>query len=159
MFFTINPDERRVLELVGQSAREMGVPAYVVGGSATMGLDLLESCRAPCSCGRLRRGCHACVTCPAMQVVVDLHSADERPSAILDASERSLREQIVDAVPLASQILGGLWDGHIGRCRVAVCGRVALGDEFGRAMRDLFHKGRRQLDRERPVGHAGSCLA
>lgn len=32
MFFTILPEERRVLEIVGQSALEMGVPAYVVGG-------------------------------------------------------------------------------------------------------------------------------
>ncbi|MFN0214248.1 MAG: CCA tRNA nucleotidyltransferase [Saprospiraceae bacterium] len=32
MFFSIHPDERRVLEIVGKSAREMGVPAYVVGG-------------------------------------------------------------------------------------------------------------------------------
>lgn len=32
MFFTILPEERRVLEIVGQCALEMGVPAYVVGG-------------------------------------------------------------------------------------------------------------------------------
>ena len=32
MFFTIHPDERRVLEIVGKCAQEMGVPAYVVGG-------------------------------------------------------------------------------------------------------------------------------
>lgn len=32
MFFTILPDERRVLELVGQCAKSMNVPAYVVGG-------------------------------------------------------------------------------------------------------------------------------
>lgn len=32
MVFNIHPDERRVLELVGQCALEMGVPAYVVGG-------------------------------------------------------------------------------------------------------------------------------
>ncbi len=32
MFFTILPDERRVLEIVGQCARKMDVPAYVVGG-------------------------------------------------------------------------------------------------------------------------------
>jgi len=32
MFFSILPVERRVLEIVGQCARTMGVPAYVVGG-------------------------------------------------------------------------------------------------------------------------------
>lgn len=32
MFFSILSDERRVLEIVGQCARELGVPAYVVGG-------------------------------------------------------------------------------------------------------------------------------
>ena len=32
MFFSILPEERRVLEIVGQCARDMNVPAYVVGG-------------------------------------------------------------------------------------------------------------------------------
>lgn len=32
MFFTILPEERRVLEIVSKCALEMGVPAYVVGG-------------------------------------------------------------------------------------------------------------------------------
>jgi tRNA nucleotidyltransferase/poly(A) polymerase len=32
MIFSIQPHERKVLDLVGQSAKELGVPAYVVGG-------------------------------------------------------------------------------------------------------------------------------
>ncbi len=32
MLFSILPDERRIFELVARSARELGVPAYVVGG-------------------------------------------------------------------------------------------------------------------------------
>jgi poly(A) polymerase len=32
VIFTIQPHERRIFELVAQSARELGVPAYVVGG-------------------------------------------------------------------------------------------------------------------------------
>ncbi|MDX1912040.1 MAG: HD domain-containing protein [Saprospiraceae bacterium] len=32
MFFNIHPDEQKVFELVGQCARKLGAPAYVVGG-------------------------------------------------------------------------------------------------------------------------------
>nr|MBP6827598.1 tRNA nucleotidyltransferase [Saprospiraceae bacterium] len=32
MLFSIQPHERKIFELVGQCARELGVPAYVIGG-------------------------------------------------------------------------------------------------------------------------------
>ena len=32
MLFSIEPHERKIFELVGRCAREMGVPAYVIGG-------------------------------------------------------------------------------------------------------------------------------
>src|SRR5690349_9778539 len=115
-----------------------------------MGLALLLPSRRSTFAGNAsRRGCLEGVTLTSVKVVVDLSAADECPTPILHAGERSLGEEVVYALTLASQIFSGLRDCHVWRWRVVISGCIPLGHDLCGGLRDPLDQRGRQFDRDR----------